>query len=392
MLKGWPEYEKYTFTDNVKLISDGNSFFDLLEEIINRAEHTFQLQTYIFENDFTGKKIIKALKDAASRGVRTYILVDSFGTNHLSRKVIKEMKDAGINFRSFSPVMNFRSVSLGRRLHHKIAVADSKEALVGGINIADKYRDTPTHKGWLDFAVYVHGNIAAELDDICNRIWKRSIGNRSRQKHKTRTGRKFLVRVRENDWLRHKSKISRSYRQAFRTANKSIVMVAAYFLPGRQFRNLLRRASARGVDIHIVLAKSSDVKLVHYATRFLYAWMLRNNIKIHEYKNSNVHGKVAVIDKTWSTVGSFNLNYLSIYGSIELNLDILSTGFANDFSKKINSIIESDCDTVIHEDFKKRTYWYNRILYWVSYQLTRISMLIAVYFSTKPVGKNKLKE
>ena len=130
-----------------------------------------------------------------------------------------------------------------------------------------------------------------------------------------------------------------------------MIIMGSYFLPGRNERKLLRNASRRGVDIKIVLSAESDAPMFKRATNFLYDFILRNNIKIYEYLPSNLHAKVATVDGIWSTIGSYNINHLSDYGSIEMNADILDPVFTEQFEEFLLGIIEKDCRQVLFDEY-----------------------------------------
>ena len=153
-----------------------------------------------------------------------------------------------------------------------------------------------------------------------------------------------------------------------------MTIFASYFLPGRNERRLLRNASRRGVDIKIVLSAESDAPVLKRATNFLYDFILRNNITIYEYLPSNLHAKVATVDGNWSTIGSYNMNHLSDYGSIEMNADILDTQFAEMFEGLLFEIIKKDCRQVTFEEYTRRKTWLFQITDWFSYQMIRIMM------------------
>ena len=155
-----------------------------------------------------------------------------------------------------------------------------------------------------------------------------------------------------------------------------MIIMASYFLPGRNERRLLRFASRRGVDIRIVLAAESDAHVFKRATNFLYDFILRNNIRIYEYLPSNLHAKVATIDGTWCTIGSYNLNHLSDYGSIEMNADILNSKFVRGFEAMLLGIIEKDCRQVTVREYSRRKSWFSRLADWTSYQMIRLLMRI----------------
>ena len=191
------------------------------------------------------------------------------------------------------------------------------------------------------------------------------------------------LRVVQNNWYRNKIEILRSYRSAFKSSQSRMIIFASYFLPGRNERRLLRNASLRGVDIRIVLAAESDTPMFKRATRFLYDFILRNNIKIYEYLPSNLHAKVAVVDGEWCTIGSYNLNHVSDYASIEINVDILDDSFAQNFEKKLQDIIMTDCRQITIEEYHRGNSLFSRFSGWFSYQMIRLLMRIMYQMTAK---------
>jgi cardiolipin synthase len=182
------------------------------------------------------------------------------------------------------------------------------------------------------------------------------------------------LKVLVNNWYRNKIEILKSYRSALKHAQERMIIFASYFLPGRNERKLLRIASMRGVDIKIVLASKSDAPVFKRATSFLYDFILRNNIKIYEYLPANLHAKVATVDGTWSTIGSYNLNHLSDYGSVEMNVGIMDSRFSGHFEGLLAEIIEKDCRQVTFEEYSHRKTWLSQLFDWFSYQMIRILM------------------
>ncbi len=329
--------------ESLQLIFSGTDFFEKLSGIIDSAEKEIHLQTYIFAEDGTGKSIAEKLKQAAKKGVKVFVLADAFGSNELSKNFIREMQEAGINFRLFSPLFSSESIYLGRRLHHKAIVGDSRIALVGGLNIADKYRGTDGELPWLDYAVLLEGTICAYLSALCERIFRRkNIPVQAGINDSAAAGEHYL-RFRRNDWARRKNEIHHSYREALAGAQRSIVIMASYFLPGYHFRKLINRASRRGVQIKIILAGKSDVPWIKSAEKYLYHFLLDKGVHIYEWPGSVLHGKVAVTDNEWMTIGSYNINHLSHYLSIELNVDIKDPEFIAAFNRHLGETISSKC-------------------------------------------------
>lgn len=372
----------------VRLLQSGDEFFGAVEEIIDSALHYIHFQAYILDEDETGIRIVDSLIRAAGRGVKVYFLLDAYGTKYLSDELVKRIDNSGILFRFFSPTFISKGFQLSLRLHSKVVMADGEVAIIGGMNFADRYRGTGNNKAWLDFAVCIRGPEMVHLLDIVKRLWNKTFISRTeRAIEHIPVARSYTdnvaVKILENNWTKNKIEILKGYRAIFRKAEKSIILFASYFLPGRNERKLMRMASLRGVDITIVFSAESDAAVFEKATRFLYDFILRNNIKIYEYTPSNLHAKVATVDGKWCTVGSYNLNHLSDYGSVEINAAILDETFTKDFESRLKTIIENDCRQITPEVYKKRKSWFYSARGWMAYQTIRFLMRVMFRLTTK---------
>ncbi len=375
---------------SVEFVLSGEDYFTRLLDLITNAHTEIHIQTYIFEEDHIGRKVTDALIEASKRKVKIYILVDSYGSKAITKKFITELTSHGINFRIFDPLFSRNNFYLGRRLHHKVIVIDSKYALIGGINIADKYHGTKKVLPWLDFAVLLEGEVVKSLNILCRNIYfhKKRI-KRLNIKPDIKSN-ETSVRVIQNDWLKRKNEIGNAYLRFIRGAKEDIIIVGSYFLPGRRIRTALKRASKRGVRIRIILAGISDVPFVKQATSYLYSFLLRHKIEIYEWDKSVLHGKAAVVDGTMCTIGSFNLNRLSSYGSIEMNVEIHSNEFAGHFTSYLNQII-AECDMVTTQSYSKKNTILSQLNNFFSYYFVRFVLITVTYLPYKRVLKNLFK-
>ncbi|MFZ1527207.1 MAG: phospholipase D-like domain-containing protein [Ferruginibacter sp.] len=374
-------------TQHEQIVHGGSEYFKLLLQLIDRSEHCIHLQTYIFEEDETGKMLASSLRSAAARGVEVYLLVDGYASQSLSKNFITELREAGIHFRFFEPLLKSRNFYFGRRMHHKVFVSDSACALVGGINISNRYNDMPGTPAWLDFAFYTEGNPAKELCVLCWKTWNGFSSNTGIAPCEkncfnfTGTAREnSFVRMRRNDWVRTKNEISRTYQHMFRQAHTGITIMCSYFLPGNSIRRLLGKASARGVKIKVVTAGLSDVMLAKHAERWLYDWLLRNKIEVYEYQPSVLHAKLAICDGHWFTIGSYNLNKISAYASIELNLDVHQPAMARAAHEMVDKIIREDCRLITMEGHLRSKNPFNQFIRWCSYQLISIIFHLLTFY------------
>jgi cardiolipin synthase len=372
---------EYQYADQAQLVFSGKDYFQRLERIIDGARNELHIQTYIFEHDSTGKMVIEALKRAAARKVKIFLLLDGFGTSSFPKILSSELSSAGINFRFFAPVFSTPSFYFGRRLHHKVIVADKSIALIGGINIADKYHGSDNELPWLDYAVEIKGTLCGFLQEMCRNIYYKKPARKIISSGRPEVPENQIpVRFAINDWADKRDEISNGYLNAIKNARKEIIIVGGYFIPGRRLRSALSKASKRGVKVKIILAGISDVALVARATRFFYSFLLRNDIELHEWRHSVLHGKAAVIDSEWSTIGSFNLNHLSAYASIEMNAEIRSKEFSTIFSNHLYEVM-SRCRTVSRVKYEDKNVWVNKLLNWCSFRLIRAFSFILTVFS-----------
>ena len=370
--------------ENIELVHSGEDFFNRLQSIISFAKSEIHLQTYILENDATGLKVADALKEAVSRGVQVYVLLDGYGSSSLPENFTKELVLMEIDFRFFSPFFSMNSIYIGRRLHHKIVVADGNIALIGGINIADKYRGTNNNEPWLDYAVQLKGGpITEHLQQLCKKIYlKKNRESIKKTKNTFEISGLGSASILQNDWLHTKNEIYNAYSKAIQNAKEEIIILGSYFFPGRGLTKSLLHASRRGVKVKLILSGVSDVPLARRATGYLYTQFLQNNIELYEWKSSVLHGKVATVDNQWATVGSFNLNHLSSYGSIELNLEINSKEFSRTLVSSLDDVI-AKCEKITDETLRTRGGRLTLILNWMAYRTIRMLFEIATYVPYK---------
>lgn len=188
------------------------------------------------------------------------------------------------------------------------------------------------------------------------------------------------VGMRRNDWVRRKNEISATYIEMFKHAQTNIIIFSSYFLPGRIIRRLLSHASNRGVKIQVVTAGPSDVMLAKYAERWLYDWLLRNKIELYEYRPNILHAKIAVCDGELLTVGSYNINDISAYASIELNFDVRDKNFATQVAQTLEAIIKNDCSAITLEAHIKTRNIFKQLVRWVSYHIIRIVFYMLTFY------------
>lgn len=374
----------YNKATDIRFLQSGEEYFATLLELIRKAQKLISLQVYSLDPDDTGNMIVKALEEAVKRGVKVYVLLDAYGSKALTTKQIRQMQDAGIHCRRFSPIV-FLKLRAGRRLHHKITVVDAQSAIIGGINISDKYRGDEKNLPWLDFALYVSGPVAVDLQKLCGKMYypDRVPFSIRRLRKKAQGAGEYPACVVHSDWFRRKNKINYHFKQAIRHAEKDIIIICSYFLPSFRLMSLLRSASKRGIAIQLFLQGKSDVPIVRNATRFFYRIFFKHHMQIFEFPERILHAKLWMVDDRVLSVGSFNFNHLSEYTSVETNMQVAHAQFCETVKKQLQMIFDEYAEAVPEELYVKKLSPFNRFRLWTSYTVTTVMMKLAFAFTSK---------
>ncbi|SFL58437.1 cardiolipin synthase ClsB [Nitrosomonas communis] len=371
---------KFIKGNRLTLLHNGAEYFPELESAIDEANKEIHLQTYIFKYDLTGISIANALKRAAQRGVAVHLLIDGFGSLKFPQKAIENLIAAGVqvmHYRKEVFSFRFRRHRL-RRMHRKLVVIDARIAFVGGINIINDHQKPGQAVPRFDYAVKIEGPLLTTIHSSAKRLWmlvawahfkKRWITHLELQPITKPVGNEraaFVIR----DNFRHRRDIERSYLKAIANAYNEIIIANAYFLPGRNFRQALIHAARRGVSVILLLQGKIEYRIQYHASRALYDNLLDAGIKIYEYQKSFLHAKVAVIDQYWSTIGSSNIDPLSLLMAQEANVMVLDQAFAMELRTTLQLAME-DSKPVSKIYWGKQS-WINRSLNWISYYIVRI--------------------
>lgn len=368
--------------NRIRLLRTGAEYFPALQAAIDGAREQVHLETYIFDADMTGHMIAAALSRAAARGVATHVLIDGFGSKDLNDDVIREMLAAGVRLLKFRPEISPWTLKRQRlrRLHRKIAVIDGGVAFVGGINVIDDMHTPGQIPPRFDYAVQVEGPLLAEIHRSVSTLWK--FVYRTQLRPQLPRGEAATVKaaacgsqraafvVRDN--FRHRNDIEEAYLDAIAGARGEIVIACAYFFPGRTFRRALIDAAARGVRVVLLLQGRVEYLLLHYASRALYVHFLNAGVEIFEYHRSFLHAKVAVIDNRWATVGSSNIDPMSLLLAREANVLIDDAQFARELRLSLDDAIKSGAQAVQRAEWERTSHSLTvRALTWVCYELVR---------------------
>jgi cardiolipin synthase A/B len=370
----------YTIHNKIQLVKGGSCYFNLLKELIQNAEHSIYIRIYIWSDDETGNTIADELIEAAKKNISVYLTVDGYASQSLSREFIKRIQNSGIHFRYFEPFWRSSHFYFGRRMHEKIVVIDETTALVGGVNFADRYNDINGIPAWLDYALLVKGEAAFKVFQYCYHQWENKYLISQFPPNENLINENCSVRIRFNDWVKGKNEVWKTYFNLFNQAEESLTIMCSYFLPGRVLRKRLGLAAKRGVKVKLILAGPSDVMLVKYAERYLYRWMMRNKIEIYEYQPSVLHAKMMVVDNRWVTIGSFNVNNVSAYASMEMNFDVRNKPFASSVQKIMDTVIEKDCMQVTKKSPVFNVNPFKQFIQKTSYELIRVILNLSTFY------------
>lgn len=365
----------------VDLLEGGRAFFPSLWEALARAEHDIWLCSYILADDASARVILDALKQAASRGVRVHLLLDGFGSHQALEASQDALKQAGIRLAVFRPHRGWWQMASWqhlRRLHSKMAVIDGRWGFVGGINLIDDCHDQ--HHGTLpeprlDYAVRLQGPVVMDIQRVLRRLWTRASANQAwkedaagwlqgagedalsqaRAKWQAmRDGRPWRLDIRAlsllagqgpavalvtRDNLFERRAIEWAYLGALESAVERVDLVTPYFYPGRRLAAALVKASRRGVRIRLLTQGQWDYRLARWAAQQWYGRLMREGIEVYEYTAAFLHGKVAAVDGRWATVGSSNIDPLSLQLNLEANVVVWDAEFAQQLHDRIEGQI-----------------------------------------------------
>jgi cardiolipin synthase len=414
------------------LLQGGVDLFPALVEAMDAARSVVHLETYIFEFAGSALSVAHALERAAQRGVQVRLVVDGVGTPRVPDAWQKRFDAAGVQWRVYAPLgrLGLLIPSRWRRLHRKLCVVDGTIGFCGGINIIDDLDDVALGKltvPRLDFSLRVAGPLVAEMVDTMEQLWWRlqavrsarqrefkaawealrannPVGDFSRMldKIELRTGlgswsgrvnsdaetgsresatdgpmgvdgARASLLLRDN--LTHRHDIERAYLKAIGEAREDIVIANAYFIPGRKLRRALLVAVRRGVRVRLLSQGRYENFMQYHAARPVYQQLLDAGIEIHEYAPSALHAKVAAIDRRWATVGSTNLDPLSLLLAREANVMTTDRRFAVLLHERLEALLTHECEALDAATLGRRS-WVQRALDRVAFGVMRALLFI----------------
>lgn len=358
--------------NRVDLLENGEEFFPRVQQRIAEAKFRIYIETFILGEDCVGRELRDALCAAARRGVRVDVHADGFGSDPLSPEFVASLHEAGVRLHLFEPrrrIFGMRT-NLFRRMHRKIALFDDRIAFIGGINFCADHLVERSADALQDFAAELEGPVVDDIRDFVERsasspevrLRRRWWRRRARIAGTTPTPAsepagearvKFVTR----DNVRHRSDIEREYRVAIRVAQREVMIANAYFFPGYRLLRDMRHAARRGVKVTLVVQGKPDMPIVTIAARWLYQFLVPVGVRVLEFCQRPLHAKVAVVDGRWSTIGSSNLDPLSLFLNLEANVVIDDERFQAELRARLQHLIDESCTEVTAEQVPPRTAW-----------------------------------
>jgi len=356
----------------VELLENGEAFYPAVFGAIAQARHEVLIETFILFEDKVGIELQRVLIDAARRGVRVDLSVDGWGSPNLSPAYVAALAEAGVQLRAFDARRSwFLHLRMFRRMHRKIVVVDGRVAFVGGINFSADHLADFGPEAKQDYSLRVEGPLAARIRIFAiaqlDRSGRRGRGRLPVPQRAGDADAMFVTR----DNRSHRDAIERQYRAAIRSARREIIIANAYFFPGYRLLKAMRRAARRGVRVRLVLQGQPDMPIVKHAAATLHAQLMRAGITIHEYCKRPLHGKVALVDDEWATVGSSNLDPLSLALNLEANVMVRDRAFTQQLRAALERLIDNDCRRLeLSQVAAERSGW-RALLDVIAYHLTR---------------------
>jgi cardiolipin synthase len=338
--------ERFVAGNRIRLLQDGRAAFPAMLEAIGQAREQVLLEMYWFDSNRVGRRFAAALGEALGRGAEVAVIYDSLGSIAADPAMFAELVAAGAKVLEFNPVApwkkRFRLAHLTRRDHRKILVVDQAIGFTGGINIGDQWLpEEEEGGGWRDDMVLVEGPAVRGFVRCFQSTWRRLGGGTLRpvaaqgepapasvRVPASGTNSGQHVRVLGESHFRNLHTISRAYLARIYGAEQRIWLSNSYFVPDRNVVRALVRAARRGVDVRILLPDESDVPIADWASRAVWSKLMARGVRIFTWTRGILHSKTGVIDGRWSTIGTFNLDHLSVRYNLEVNVTVLDRGFA----------------------------------------------------------------
>ena len=341
-----------TVGNQVVLLQDGPATYKAMFAAIAAARDHINMETYILDDDEVGQRFAQALIAKQRQGVQVNLIRDSVGTRNTPAAFFQRLSDAGIQvleYNPLNPLLARKAWELNQRDHRKLLIADGRVAFLGGINISNVYsggsrklRAPDAEKlAWRDTDLQLKGPVVAEFQKLFMATWEQQKGPALAARNyfpPPETAGTQVVRAIGSSPEEPFSLIYATLLSAIGSAETSVRLTNAYFVPDPQLLAALEAAAKRGVDVALILPSQGDSWLVFHAGRGYYESLLRAGVKIYQRRGVILHSKTALIDGVWATVGSTNLDWRSFLHNQELNAVVLGA----EFGAQVQAMFDKD--------------------------------------------------
>ena len=358
--------------NRVDILLNGEETFPALLDAIRSAERTITFEAYIFHEGKVADQIVGAFVERCKAGVRVAILLDAHGADGLPERYIQNLRDAGcILVSDFRPLRLWSLERTNKRNHRRIMVIDGRVGFTGGYGVDDTWSGNGRTEGrWRETNVRLQGPIVQSLQEAFVEHWREAtsvlLGGKDYFPYPPVTVKDVpvLAQVVRSSPLQGNDAMYRVFLQAISSARTSILISTPYLLPGEQLTEALLDAVRRGVRVRVLIpsvVKSSGVEFVTQASqREAFGALLDGGVQLHEYSPALLHTKMMIIDGTWATVGSTNLDNRSMAMNDELNVMFYDRTIA----KRLEEVFAADVaysHKVSREQLENRE-WLHRAL------------------------------
>jgi len=350
--------------NRIDILKNGVQIFPAMLSAVRAARKTINLEFYIFWDGDIGRTFAEAFAERARAGVKVNVILDAVGSSPMSRELVLFLEGNGVSVEWYHPIRWYTLSRVNHRTHRKLLVVDGEVGFCGGVGIADLWLgDADSEEHWRDTVARVEGPAVTQMQFAFMDNWIKSRGE-------LLTGLDYFPRLSPHGTCRAQvlksspsegsSAVKLMYIVSIVSAQKSIYISSAYFIPDADTMRALEGAVKRGVDVRVIVpGELSDVPIVRHAGRFFYNRLLRRGIRIFEYQPTMMHAKTMVVDGIWTTIGSSNFDDRSFRLNDEVNVNVYDEGIAAQMQQMFFQDL-ARCEEVERRRWIKRP-WMDRV-------------------------------
>lgn len=353
--------EKAVSGNSVRILKDGTAAFSAMYEALERAQESINLEFYKIASDNTGWEFAHRLAEKSRQGCTVCMIYDAIGSLETGDGFFDYLREHRVRLLEFNPYAPFLTKHWGwfHRDHRKMLIVDGRLGFVGGINLTDEYTDAYGNTAaWRDTDIAIEGPAVRELQKLFLSTWFSKGGepmDTSGFFPQTEPRGTVALKILGSKERKNRRIIRRDYINAIKHSREYVSIENAYFVPDRGIQRVLKNALKRGVKVCFILPAKSDIAAVQYASRKLYRRFLKWGARIFLWQGTVLHAKTAVIDDVWSTVGSFNIDRISLLHNLEVNVAVMN----EDFGKEMKALFDNDrknCKELDYNAWKNRKF------------------------------------